>query len=60
MMMITMVLLVMLIMVLEVSIMLMMVLEVSVVLMTAGHVQTRNSPMKVDELAEKISENERC
>ena len=29
-------------------------------LMTAGHVQTRNSPMKVDELAEKISENERC
>ena len=29
-------------------------------LMTVGHVQTRNSPMKVDELAEKISENERC
>lgn len=39
---------------------LMMVLEVLMMLMTAGHVQTRNSPMKVDELAEKISENERC
>ena len=39
---------------------LMMVLEVLMMLMTVGHVQTRNSPMKVDELAEKISENERC